>query len=54
VTGRPAKSTPEGACAGAVACAKPATFVGGPVTAGADELDEAVGDVGLLAPSDAV
>src|SRR5215212_2510546 len=44
VTGRPAKSTPAGACAGVMTWASPATLVGRPVTVEADELADPDGE----------
>src|SRR5215218_4675147 len=52
VTGRPAKSTPAGPFAGAVACAKPATLVGGPVTVAVGELPVRDGDGEALVLAD--
>src|SRR3954463_9527291 len=52
VTGRPAKSAPAGACAGAEACAKPATSAGGPVTVGVGELAVRDGEGEALVAAD--
>src|SRR5436190_19414632 len=52
VTGRSAKSTPADAWEGAPTCAKPATLVGGPVTAGVGELADRDGEGEALVVAD--